>query len=288
MIISASYRTDIPAYYGAWFQQRLAAGETWVKNPYGGKPYRVDLSQDAVSGFVFWTRNPSPFETGFTAVAERGHPFTLQMTITGYPRSLEPGTLDAEAAVAALRSCANNWGSRRIVWRYDPVIVSEATPPDWHERQVRRLAGHLRGYVDECVLSFMHPYRKAKRNLAANGVSWRDPDPMERRAILAKLAEIVADAGILPTLCAQPDLLASTLQPATCIDVERLSAVAGRDIQARTKGQRPGCLCAEARDIGAYDTCPQGCAYCYANRDRATARRNLAEHDTNAAALTRT
>jgi len=91
MIISASYRTDIPAFYGRWFQQRLLAQEAWVKNPYSSKPYRVSLAPSDVDGFVFWTRNLAPFAEALAAVEAMHRPYVVQYTITGYPAALEAG-----------------------------------------------------------------------------------------------------------------------------------------------------------------------------------------------------
>ena len=130
MIVLASYRTDIPAQYAAWFQRRLAAGFALVANPYGGAPYRVSLARDDVSGFVFWTRNVGPFHEALDAVWARGTPFVVQFTITGYPRLLEPGTLDAAAAATQLRDLARRFGPRAAVWRYDPIARSPATPAE--------------------------------------------------------------------------------------------------------------------------------------------------------------
>lgn len=285
MIVSASYRTDIPAYYADWFCARLAAGFAEVRNPYNGRFYRVDLSPATVDGFVFWTRNPAPFAAGFDAVQALARPCVVQMTITGYPRGLEPGVLDADAAVAALRGLSDRLGRRAVVWRYDPVALTAATPAGWHRENVARLAGRLAGATDECVLSFAAIYRKTARNMDATGIVWRDPAAAEKRSLLAELAAIVAGEGMAARLCAQPDLLAAGLAPARCIDAARLGDIAGAPVSAKTKGQRPGCLCAESRDIGRYDACPQGCAYCYANASRAAARRSLAAHDAGAASL---
>jgi hypothetical protein len=282
MIISASYRTDVPAYYRDWFLNRLAAGYAEVRNPYSGKVARVSLAADDVSGFVFWTRNPAPFTGGFEAVAARGTPFTIQMTITGYPRALEPGVLDTNAAIAAFRDLAKTWGPRAAVWRYDPVLISDITNTDWHLQNFAKLGAALEGATDEILLSHAHIYRKTARNLdkAAEVAkfSWQDPTDEAKRTFLANLAEIAGAHGMAPSLCAQPDLLSDSLAPARCIDAKRLSDVAGVRIRSRQRGQRPGCLCAEARDIGRYDTCAQGCAYCYANQSRAAAARNVQDH----------
>ncbi|MGZ0187243.1 MAG: DUF1848 domain-containing protein [Alphaproteobacteria bacterium] len=285
MIVSASYRTDIPAYYGDWFKRRLAAGYVDVHNPYGGKPYRVELTAEAVSGFVFWTRNPQPFESAFAAVQAMERPFIIQMTITGYPRVLEAGVLDRDPAVAAFQALARLYGRDAVVWRYDPVIITDATPPAWHENAVAQLAKALREYTTECVLSFAHIYRKTRRNLEAGAIGWRDPVEDEKKALLGQLAAIIRNEGLMASLCAQPTLLGDGLTPARCIDAARLSSVAGRAIAAKTKGARPGCLCADARDIGRYDRCPQGCVYCYANANRETARTGLQRHDPDIASL---
>lgn len=284
MIISASYRTDIPAFYGRWLLIRLAAGECRVINPYGGPAYRVGLTPDEAAGFVFWTRNAGPFLTGFDAVAARGFPFVVQFTITGYPRALEPGVPDAAMAIEQVRALATRWGSRVAVWRYDPVVLTSATPPQWHRDNFARLAAALAGTVDEVVLSFVQPYRKTARNMAAaaqhHDLVWHRPPIDEQRALLTDLAALAAERDMVVSLCTQPDLVGIPgTAPARCIDVQRLSDVAGRSIVGRTKGNRPGCLCAESRDIGAYDSCAQGCVYCYAVADQDRARQRLRAHD---------
>ena len=293
MIISASYRTDIPAFYGGWFMNRLAAGFCRVANPYGGQTATVPLAGPAVDGFVFWTRNIGPFLGALERVA-RDRPFAVHYTITGYPRALEAAVTDADRAAAQARLLAATYGPRAVVWRYDPVLITDLTPADWHRRTFRRLAGLLRGATDEVVVSWAQIYRKTARNLAAaahrHGFGWRDPDIAEKRDLLTALAAIAADHGMAMTLCTQPHLAGQNaemgsepaLRPARCIDAVRLSDIAGRPIAARTRGNRPGCLCAESRDIGAYDTCPHGCVYCYAVQQGDRARRAHRAHDPDA------
>lgn len=293
MIVSASYRTDIPAFHGDWFRERLRAGYCLVASPYGGKPYRVALSADAVDGFVFWTRNAGPFLPVLQEVRARGLPFFVQYTATGYGRALERATLPAEAAIAQMRALAASYGKRALVWRYDPIFFAGAPgvgmDADWHRDNFHRMAAALAGTADEVVVSILSPYRKTARNLnrmtQRTGLSWRVPEPEQSARLLGDLAEIAWRAGMRLTLCAQPDRLMAGVSPAVCIDAARLSDVAGRDIAARTKGNRPGCLCAESRDIGAYDTCPHGCAYCYAVADHDKARQTHRIHDPAAESL---
>ena len=289
MIVSASYRTDIPAFYADWFCQRLAAGFADVRNPWGGPSYRVSLLPADVDGFVFWTRNPTPFREALDAVTALGMPFDLQVTLTGYPRALERSTPPPDSVLREMRELAGRYGPRAVVWRYDPVLLTTITPAAYHRKQVASLAAALSGSVDEVVFSYATDYRKTARNLAAaarqHGFQRIDASDDEKRAVLADLGTVASEAGLTPTLCAQPDLLSPPLRPARCIDAERLSDVAGRALPVRQKGNRPGCFCAESRDIGAYDTCPHGCAYCYAVSDRDKAVERHAAQESSAARL---
>jgi hypothetical protein len=290
VIVSASYRTDIPAFYARWLLERLAAGMAVVANPYGGGSYRVSLRSEAVDGFVLWTRNLRPLLPELDRVRLVA-PFTVQFTITGYPRSLESSVIAAADAVDQLREVGRQFGFRAAVWRYDPIVMTSALDMEAHVRAFAGLAAQLADTVDEVVLSFANPYRKTSRNLdraaRLHGFAWHDPPAEEKRALLTRLAAIAADHRITATLCTQPDLLLPGLGEARCIDADRLSDVAGAPVAAKESGNRPGCRCALSRDIGAYDTCPHGCVYCYAvaDRDRAVARYRA--HDPAADSLAR-
>ena len=288
VIVSASYRTDIPAFYADWFMRRLAAGYCRVANPYGGGDYEVLLTPEAVDGFVFWTRNMRPLLRHLDAI-RRVAPFLVQFTLTGYPRSLESSVIGVEEGVAQFRELRNRFGPRAAVWRYDPVVFAADMDAAAHCNGFARLAQALAGAVDEVVLSVMTPYKKTRRNLdraaGRHGFVWHDPCLDEKEGLLARLAAVAADHGIAATLCSQPELLVPGLGEARCIDAERLSDIAGRPIAARESGNRPGCRCALSRDIGAYDTCPHGCVYCYAVTDRGRALASFRGHDPDAATL---
>jgi len=268
MIISASYRSDIPAFHGGWFGARLAEGFVDVPNPYGAKPYRVSLAPADVDGFVFWTRNTRPFHAGLDAAAAVA-PFMVTYTVTGYPEQLERGVPPVAHAVTEVARLASHHGPRAVVWRYDPVLWSDLTPAGFHRQNFARLADRLSPHVDEVTFSAATLYAKSTRNLKrmAPGVAVADPDDAAKRDLLAELGAIAVDHGLRPTVCSQPHLLSGPLQPAACIDTARLSDIAGHPVHARQKGNRPGCACAESRDIGRYDSCAHGCAYCYAVRD---------------------
>ena len=283
MIISASYRTDIPAFYGDWLIARLDAGFCRVVNPHGRQIHTVRLDRDAVSGFVFWTKNLGPFRAILGEVRRRGFPFVVQYTINAYSRALETSVTDADRAIGHMHDLVSEFGPRAGVGRYDPVVATSMTPPGWHVGNFTRLADRLAGATDEVVISFAHIYRKTRLNMDAaarlHGFAWDDPPDHEKRDLLRRLTAVAAARGIRLTVCSQDAYLVPGATPARCIDAERLSDVAGRPIAARRKGNRPGCMCSESRDIGDYDTCPHGCVYCYAVRSRALARRRHAAHE---------
>ena len=288
MIVSASYRTDIPAFYAGWFLARLRAGYCRVANPYGGGAYEVSLAPGAVDGFVLWTRNLRPLLPDLDRVRQVA-PFTVQFTVTGYKRSLETSVITAQEAVEQLRELRRRFGPRAAVWRYDPVVFTTELDAAAHEAGFAALARALKGTVDEVVLSVMHPYKKTRRNLdraaAHHGFLWRDPPPEEKRHLLSRLALIAREQGMAPTLCSQPELVVPGLGEARCIDAKRLADVVEHAIDARESGNRAGCRCSLSRDIGAYDTCPHGCVYCYAVADRDRAVSNFRNHDPEAATL---
>lgn len=289
MLISASYRTDIPAFYGSWFLNRLRAGWAGVVNPYSSEISRVSLDPADVDGIVFWTRNIGPFLPVLDHVHAVGLPFVVQYTVTGYPRALDASTIPVELAISHLRTIVQRFGSRVAVWRYDPVVFSSVTPAQQHEEGFSRLCQSLAGVVDEVVLSVMQPYRKTRRALdraaTAHGFSWIDPDSEEKTRLLARLAVIARSHDISATICGQPELLVPGLGEAACIDLRRLSDLAGRAIQAPRKPHRPDCACWASRDIGAYDSCQHGCAYCYAVGSVRLARERHRAHDPDGACL---
>ena len=184
MIVSASYRSDIPAFYSKWFTQCLANGEVMVANPYGGKPYRVALTGDGVDGYVFWSRNMRPFRDNLKTLANLGLPFMVQYTATAYPRLLESTVIHAEQAIADIRDLSQKFYPRAVVWRYDPILFTDLTDADFHKANFADLAAKLSGAVDEVCVSFAQIYRKTRQNLgyiaARHNFAWRDPDWPEK------------------------------------------------------------------------------------------------------------
>jgi len=284
MIVSASYKTDIPAFYGEWFEKRLIAGYCMVTNPYNRRQIsRVSLAREDVEGFVFWTKNLGPFMGRLERVAEFGRPFIVQQTITGYPHGLEPSVVDADRSVRHVRTVSERYGPKAAVWRYDPILFSSLTPAEYHIENFERLAGSLEGHTDEVVISFAQIYRKTARNLnqAARkfGFTWEDPPDVVKLALTTRLLKIAKAHGMKLSVCSQRKYIVPGAKAARCVDARRLSEIGGRPIRARQKGNRPDCGCYASTDIGEYDTCPSGCAFCYAVLHRDLALSRYRRHD---------
>jgi hypothetical protein len=283
VIVSASYRTDIPAFYADWFLRRLEEGFALVRNPYSGQLYRVDLRPQRVTGFVFWTRNFGPLLEHLDRLRAFGRPFLVQFTINSYPRAIEPAVIPPEKAVAQMHRLAREVHPLCPVWRYDPVLLTSLTSAEFHLDNFAGLAARLEGATDEVVISFAQIYAKSRRNLDAaarrHGFTWQDPPGEAKRELAARLASIAGRHGMRLTVCSQPDYLAPGAGEARCVDVRRLARISGEPLDAPQKGNRPGCACHESRDIGDYDTCPHGCLYCYAVRHRRVALARYRAHD---------
>jgi len=289
MIISVSYKTDIPTFYGEWFMNRLKAGYCKMVYPYSQQVYRIDLTPHSVDGFVFWTKNVGPFLKHLPEVKLKGHPFIVQYTITGYPRELEFRVIDFTHTIEHMKALADMYGPHVAVWRYDPIIISSLTSSDWHRTNFEKLAQSFKGTTDEVVVSFAQIYQKTRRNMnwAANkfGFSWSDHEAMtanSARNLISELAEISKSYGMRLKICSQKAFLTPGITTeARCVDAERLERVSGNTIVDRIerRGNRKECGCFASKDIGEYDTCPHGCVYCYAVQRRDLAVERYKAHD---------
>lgn len=247
-----------------------------MRNPYSGRDYAVSLAAEDVDGFIFWTRNARPFRQGLAAAGQIA-PFVVQYTVTGYPQKLERGVPPIAHAIAEIRHIVETFGRETVVWRYDPVIWTELTDQAFHLQRFAGIADKLAGLVDEVTLSAAKLYAKSRRNLKKHApeVGIEDPPDDDKRRLFLQLGQIAQERGMTATLCSQPHLLSGLLKPASCVDAGRLQRIGGSDFRYRARGNRPGCDCAESRDIGAYDSCAHGCLYCYAVSDHDKARHSL-------------
>lgn len=311
-LISVSRRTDVPAWYGEWFRNRLRAGWCDTRNPFSGQVYRVSLAPPDVLGWVFWSRSYEPFFETLLELHASGQRFLCNFTITGFPEILEPCAPTTAGAVETARRLAHAFGAGAVVWRYDPVLLTSVTPPKWHLENFARLANALEGHTTSCIFSFPAMYRKTLRNLHALEAGgalrvWTKPDGDFDDATLAgltgQLAEIARGRGMELRVCCgeqwiDPD---AGIGKASCVDwprLKRLGAGERPTLEARAEDlfepgavevplnpSRKGCGCYKSLDIGAYQTCAHGCVYCYAVDHPDKAQANLGRHDAQAAEL---
>lgn len=279
MIISASRRTDIPAHYSEWFFERLKSGYVYVRNPVNPRQIsEVSLSPDTVDGIVFWTKNPLPMLDRIHKL--RDYTFYFQFTLTSYGTDIERNVPSkSEIVIPAFRELSALIGKERVVWRYDPILLSDKYTLQYHLKYFRELCSRLAGYTEKCTVSFLDVYKKIERNISALGI--RPPERTETEELAAGFAEIAFENGIYIDTCAEAvDLSRYGIGHAACVDRERLERIGGYRLNAeRDKNQRDACGCVSSVDVGAYNTCPNGCAYCYANINHTLAAGRCAGHN---------
>jgi hypothetical protein len=239
----------------------MKAGFVDVVNPFNPRQIRrVSLAPADVDCVVFWTKDARPMRKHLVEFEACGVPYVILYTLTPYGRGIEPGLAGKNGVAESFREIADRIGAERLVWRYDPIILTPEFTAAWHGRAFDAFAGRLEGSVRRCIVSFVQPYRRIQKNLAALG--WQDPDAAARRELLAALARAAAARGKSLQSCA--DSAASGFA-GVCIDASLLSRAAGRPLApGRDRSRRPACLCAASVDIGRYGTCGHGCLYCYA------------------------
>ena len=278
MIISASRRCDIPRFRFDWFLQRLELGYVDVTNPFNAAQVRrVSLTPEDVDFLVFWTRDPR----SLLAARLDQYPFYTMITLTGYPKILEPDVPPAGEIIQAMRAMSEKWGRKRVIWRYDPIFFSSITDTAFHCRNFAELAAELSGSVDRVIISVYDEYAGAKRRLSAlekDGLMvfpHSDQDgrlPPELKELAAELARIASEAGMEMRSCAEAeDLSGLGVKPGACIDGGLINELLGGEdslsrIGSKDKNQRRNCRCVSSVDIGSYGSCKAGCVYCYAQR----------------------
>jgi hypothetical protein len=282
-IISASRRTDIPAYYADWFMRQVERGYVVYPNPMSFKPVRLSLRPEDVLFIVFWTRNPHPLQQHLDRLDEiYQRAYYFHFTINGMPKTLETNNPPLEFAIATFLRLAERYPGQ-VFWRYDPIVLSNVTPPSYHIEKFGQLAERLRGATPRCYFSFVDWYQKVQRNFAKSnqqhGVTFRDADLAERLAIIRQLVPIAKANGMTLYSCCEDALCQISPQgiegvaKSRCVDIETIRAIAPeRYRRLRETPTRQDCGCYESRDIGSYDSCPHGCIYCYANLNRGKAK----------------
>ncbi len=279
MILFASGRTDIPAFYADWFMNRLRAGFVDVRNPYYGQQVtRYKLTPDLVDCFVFCTKNPAPILPYLEELRSFGFGLYFFVTITPYGKDIEPHVPQKNEVMKSTIELSKVLGMEKVCWRYDPIFVDQTYSVSAHIREFRKMAENLREATDRCIISFVDLYEKTKKNFPdVEEVSLSD-----QRFLAQAFSRVGEETGIRIETCAEKaDLSAYGVEAGACVSPQAIERATGFSLIRPLPRQnlRQHCGCIATHDIGAYNSCPHLCRYCYANYDAALVRRNFARHN---------
>jgi hypothetical protein len=263
MIISASRRTDIPAFFAKEFKQQWDSGTLIVPKGKAEKTYKTINTTD-VDCVVYWTKNPRPLmELGFPHV-----PTVINFTITSYGTDLEPQVPrkgGPDGLIELFKSLARRYSPSAMQWRYDPILYvkDQGIDFDYHVKWHKRLCEALSIYSDKCIFSFVSIYGKLKSKFARLGITI--PEEQEQLDLITQLVKHTTDAGMtLESCCDIIDFTKVGAVRSHCIDGALISALTGKEFSGKDWSQRKACGCIQSVDIGSYHTCKHGCVYCYA------------------------
>ncbi|MBI4727142.1 DUF1848 domain-containing protein [candidate division TA06 bacterium] len=278
MIISASRRTDIPAFYSDWLINRLNERYVFVRNPFNNHQIsKIDLTPNLIDGLVFWTKNPTSLMKRLDEIKD--YKYYFQFTVTPYSKELEPKIPSKEIIVQIFRDLSLKIGSDFVIWRYDPILLSKKYDIKFHLDAFNDIASKLSGYTKRCVISFLDDYLKVMRRMKDYKV--QKPNGPERDEIASKFSAIAAKYNITMVTCAEEmDLSNYGIHHGRCIDDKLISELTKNNITVgKDKTQRKECGCVASVDIGAYNTCLNGCLYCYANLNAKIIINNYQRHN---------
>jgi len=303
-VISVSRRTDVPTFYSRWFMNRIEAGVVAVPNPNNANQVSwVSLRPESVVAFVFWTKDAKPMLKHLDRLDEMGYTYYFQYTVTAFGSPLERNTPSLEASAKTFRELSRRLGKSRVVWRYDPILFTPGLDDQAQLKHIAEVAEALDGATDRLVISFLDVYRRTAANLKrCLGGESVGPFPTDWELFSSELGRIAARHGLHIQTCAEGTSMddgnghrVNVLQrmkdsgavPGRCIDHLLLEELLGETVDSRKDtGQREGCGCVRSRDIGMYDSCLHGCAYCYANiSDDVATRKARADHHDDSATL---
>lgn len=286
MIISASRRTDIPAFYSEWFMNRLEEKFVYIRNPRNpNRCSKVILNPNVVDSIVFWTKNALPILDKLDNINAMGYSYYFQFTLTPYDNHVEKRLPPKNEIIDTFKRLSDKIGPNRVIWRYDPVILNKEFSTQYHIDTYGRMCDALGDYTDRCIFSFIDLYAGIKKRAA--GIIDNEVDETNMKEIALGFSEIAKAHGLSLSTCSEAlDLSKYGISRAACIDKDIIENIIGCPIKAKKDpNQRPACRCIESVDIGAYDCCSHGCVYCYATTNENTVIKNMIKHDIHSSIL---
>ena len=279
MIISASRRTDIPSYYSEWLVNRLKEKYVLVRNPMNiHQVSKIDLSPDVVDAIVFWTKNPTPMLSYLDQIND--YTYYFQFTLSAYGPDVERNLPSKnKIIIPTFQQLSKEIGKEKVIWRYDPIFFNEQYSIEYHCKYFEVLASKLGDYTEKCTVSFMDMYRNTERNVKPLSIV-KDTYEMQVE-LLQRFVEIAKEYGLYIDTCAEiGDFHNIVVEHAHCIDRERIERIGGFKLNVdKDTNQRAECGCVASIEIGAYNTCKNGCLYCYANYSSNTVEKNFGMHN---------
>ena len=280
MILSASRRTDIPAYYSEWFMNRLQSGYVLTHNPMNhAQISRITLSSDVVDCTVFWTKDPANMLGKLPFLDKMGYKYYFQFTLTPYGKDIERSLRDKSLIIETFMHLSKIIGKDRVLWRYDPIILNDKLTINYHHEMFEALCRQLCNYTNVCTISFVDMYSKLDKAVKGNMI--REITESEMIQLATIFSEIGCKYGLELRACSEKvDLSSYGIYPASCIDKSTIEKACGYTIDVKSDAnQRTGCGCIQSIDIGVYNTCKNGCVYCYANYSNTSVEKNCAKHN---------
>lgn len=277
MIIDISGRTDVVNHYPDWMFRRFEEGYVLSRNSlFQNSVRRYELSPDKVDCIVFTSKNYAPVLGRIHEITEK-FPTYFYYTITAYGKDVEPGVPDIDVSIETFLALSKIVGERRIAWRYDPILFTNKYTAKRHLETFEYIASRLSGKFDRCIFSFVEMYKKHETNFPE-----LIPLTQEDKSRIAEgIGKIAIERNfILQTCGPEEDYAKYGINTSGCITLDILGRANGLEFRnLKHKGFRKGCRCIESRDVGALNSCPNGCKYCYANKSAAQAADNYKLHD---------
>lgn len=279
MILSVSRRTDIPNYYSDWFFNRLKKGFLFVRNPMNAHQVSsIDLSPSVIDCIVFWTKNPTNMINKLDEL--KGYDYYFQFTVTGYGQDVEQHLPDKKKVIIpTFKELSRKIGKERVIWRYDPILINRKYTQEYHVKAFADIAQDLSEYTEKVVISFVDLYAKTQRN--TKDLNIRELSSDEMLSLGRELAQIAKAHNLKIESCAEGiDLLSVGIERGHCVDRELIERITGFKMKCeKDKNQRAECGCFDSIDIGSYNTCQNGCKYCYANFNQDRVKQNAEKYN---------
>ena len=278
MIINTGMRTDIPAFYSKWLLNRIKEGYIYVRNPYyKHQVTRYSLNPSVVDCLAFCTKNPHPLIPHLKEL-EKYKQFWF-VTITPYEKDIEPNVPNKRQIIADFKVLSSYLGKNSVALRYDPILINEKFDVNMHIKCFEKLLSELKGYTNDCTISFIDMYDKVRKNAP----DIRPPTEEEQIQIAKAFSDIGKKNDITIHACCEKEFLKDYgLDITGCMSKEIVQKAINSELEpTRNTSKRPTCNCLMGNDIGAYNTCMHLCKYCYANANQEMVKQNVKKHNPN-------